>query len=72
LVHPDRFFVFNQFINHIWFDDGKIEGVIEHTIKKYATVLITKANAKGTKLKEEKGINLPDTISYHLIIPPDT
>jgi len=47
--------------NHIWFDDGKIEGVIEKTIKKYATVLITKAKAKGTKLKKEKGINLPDT-----------
>jgi pyruvate kinase len=47
--------------NHVFFDDGKIEGVIEQTIKKYATVLITKAKAKGTKLKKEKGINLPDT-----------
>jgi len=47
--------------NHIWFDDGKIGGVIEETFEEYATVLITKARAKGTKLKKEKGINLPDT-----------
>jgi len=40
--------------NHIWFDDGKIEGVIEEKIKKYATVHITKARTKGTKLKKEK------------------
>jgi pyruvate kinase len=31
-----------------------------------ATVIITKASLKGTKLKEEKGINLPDT---HLQLP---
>ena len=47
--------------HHIWFDDGKIGGEIEETLKDYATVLITKARAKGTKLKKEKGINLPDT-----------
>ncbi len=47
--------------NSIWFDDGKIGGVIEETFDEYAKVLITKASAKGTKLKKEKGINLPDT-----------
>lgn len=47
--------------NHIWFDDGKIGGVIEETFEKYATVLINKTRAKGTKLRKEKGINLPDT-----------
>jgi len=47
--------------HHIWFDDGKIGGIIEETFEKYATVLITKSRAKGTKLKIEKGINLPDT-----------
>jgi pyruvate kinase len=47
--------------NHIWFDDGKIGGVIEEKHEDYATILITKANDKGTKLKKEKGINLPDT-----------
>ena len=30
-------------------------------LDEYATVLITKSSAKGTKLKKEKGINLPDT-----------
>jgi pyruvate kinase len=52
--------------HHIWFDDGKIGGVIENISAKYATVIITKASSKGTKLKEEKGINLPDT---HLQLP---
>ncbi len=52
--------------HHIWFDDGKIGGVIEDISAKYATVIITKASSKGTKLKEEKGINLPDT---HLQLP---
>lgn len=52
--------------NNIWFDDGKIGGVIEDTCDENATVIITKASSKGTKLKEEKGINLPDT---HLQLP---
>lgn len=52
--------------NNIWFDDGKIGGVIEYTYDEYAAVVITKASLKGTKLKEEKGINLPDT---HLQLP---
>ncbi|MBW8332675.1 MAG: pyruvate kinase [Prolixibacteraceae bacterium] len=52
--------------HRIWFDDGKIGGVIEDISAKNATVLITKAGSKGTKLKEEKGINLPDT---HLQLP---
>ena len=47
--------------NHIWFDDGKIGGIIEEKHEDYATVLITKAKDKGTKLSKEKGINLPDT-----------
>jgi len=52
--------------HHIWFDDGKIGGIIEDISAKNATVIITKASSKGTKLKEEKGINLPDT---HLQLP---
>jgi len=47
--------------HHIWFDDGKIGGIIEEIFSEHATVRITKALVKGTKLKEEKGINLPDT-----------
>ncbi len=52
--------------NNIWFDDGKIGGVIEDISAENATVVITKASLKGTKLKVEKGINLPDT---HLQLP---
>ncbi|MDP3433481.1 MAG: pyruvate kinase, partial [Bacteroidota bacterium] len=52
--------------HRIWFDDGKIGGVIEDISAKNATVIITKASSKGTKLKKEKGINLPDT---HLQLP---
>ena len=52
--------------NSIWFDDGKIGGIIEDTSGENATVIITKASSQGTKLKEERGINLPDT---HLRLP---
>jgi pyruvate kinase len=47
--------------DHIWFDDGKIGGLIDSKSDEYVSVLITKARADGTKLKKEKGINLPDT-----------
>ena len=46
---------------NIWFDDGKIGGVVEGVDKKCLVIKITKTNPKGGKLKEEKGINLPDT-----------
>jgi len=45
----------------IWFDDGKIGGVIEQTYKKHFVIRITKTDPKGGKLRKEKGINLPDT-----------
>ncbi|MFW5952372.1 MAG: pyruvate kinase [Gemmatimonadota bacterium] len=44
----------------IWFDDGKIGGVIEE-VGEDVVVEITSGRAKGEKLKAEKGINLPDT-----------
>lgn len=46
--------------DRIWFDDGKIGGVIRD-IDNDVTVEITSGRAKGEKLKAEKGINLPDT-----------
>lgn len=46
---------------HIWFDDGKIGGVIRAASQNKITVEITKARAKGEKLRPDKGINLPDT-----------
>lgn len=45
----------------IWFDDGKIGGLIEEIHKQHLVIKITKTNPKGGKLKEEKGINLPHT-----------
>lgn len=46
---------------NIWFDDGKIGGVIDAVDAEYVRVRIIKARAKGEKLWADKGINLPDT-----------
>lgn len=45
----------------IWFDDGKIGGRIERNDGACITVTITHASPGGTKLRAEKGINLPQT-----------
>jgi pyruvate kinase len=45
----------------IWFDDGKIGGVIRCANPEKITVEITKARAKGEKLRPDKGINFPDS-----------
>ena len=45
----------------IWFDDGKIGGVVERVEPGTVHVRITQARAKGDKLRNDKGINLPDT-----------
>ena len=45
----------------IWFDDGKIGGNIVQVYPDYIVVEIIKTNPKGSKLRPEKGINLPDT-----------
>lgn len=45
----------------IFFDDGKIGGVIEECSAKSFTVRIVRAAASGAKLRPAKGINLPDT-----------
>lgn len=45
----------------IWFDDGKIGGVIRSVNKSDVHVEITQARIEGEKLGEGKGINLPDT-----------
>ncbi len=43
----------------IWFDDGKIGGVIERVTSDEVTVRITGAKPGGTRLGADKGINLP-------------
>jgi pyruvate kinase len=45
----------------IWFDDGKIGGVIRSVNPEAIEVEITRARAKGENLWSDKGINLPDS-----------
>jgi pyruvate kinase len=45
----------------IWFDDGKIGGVVIANDGAEMTAEITFAGPKGSRLRSEKGINLPDT-----------
>jgi pyruvate kinase len=46
--------------HHVWFDDGKLEGVVESVDRDSIELRITSAGAKGSKLRAGKGINLPD------------
>ncbi|MCF8247911.1 MAG: hypothetical protein K9J37_22350 [Saprospiraceae bacterium] len=45
----------------IWFDDGKIGGIIERVSKGQAHVRINHSRPEGDKLRAEKGINLPES-----------
>ena len=45
----------------IWFDDGKIGGVIQTVDETKIGVEIVKAKLKGDKLWADRGVNLPDT-----------
>ncbi len=45
----------------IFFDDGKIEGVIDSVTDQEIEVSILHAKKKGSKLKADKGINLPES-----------
>ena len=53
----------------IWFDDGKIGGSVKAASAEGLRVEVTQAAPGGTKLREDKGINLPDT---NLRLPPLT
>ncbi len=48
--------------DRVRYDDGKVEGVVESASGDEAIIRIRHARADGTKLKPEKGINLPDTV----------
>jgi pyruvate kinase len=57
---------------HVWFDDGKIGGVIKEVVNSEATIEITHASAAGSKLRANKGINLPDSeLSITSLTPKD-
>jgi pyruvate kinase len=45
----------------IFFDDGKIGGVIKRTEPELLEIEITRARQTGARLRPDKGINLPDT-----------
>lgn len=45
----------------IWFDDGKIGGVMEKVERNRVVVRITHARLRGERLRGDKGINLPDS-----------
>ncbi|WP_261344496.1 pyruvate kinase [Gimesia benthica] len=45
----------------IWFDDGKIGGVVEKVAPDQVQVRITQTRLQGAKLRADKGINLPES-----------
>lgn len=53
----------------VWFDDGRIGGVIRHIGAMEVEVAITHANSVGLTLGADKGINLPDSATR---VPPLT
>jgi pyruvate kinase len=53
----------------IWFDDGRIGGVVRTVSPERIEVTITRAPADGARLAADKGVNLPDT---DLRLPPLT
>jgi pyruvate kinase len=55
----------------IWFDDGKIGGVIADVTPDRVDVEITHASAAGAKLGAEKGINIPDSDLRLASLTPD-
>ena len=46
---------------HVLYDDGKIDAVVERTEPWGAIARVERCTAKGIKLKSEKGLNFPDT-----------
>ncbi|MFQ3645828.1 MAG: pyruvate kinase [Anaerolineae bacterium] len=50
-----------QIGHRVFFDDGKIGAVVEQRIPEGLVLRITQAIAEGDKLKDDKGINFPDT-----------
>lgn len=47
--------------DRVRYDDGKLEAVVESLGDGEAVIRVEKTKARGSKLKPEKGINLPDT-----------
>lgn len=45
----------------VWFDDGRIGGVVRTASADHAEIEVLHASPDGDKLRADKGINLPDT-----------
>jgi pyruvate kinase len=56
----DDAFALTRVGHRIWLDDGKLAGVVEALEPDSIELRITTAQPKGSKLRAEKGINLPD------------
>jgi pyruvate kinase len=54
----------------IWFDDGKIGGVVQKVESSRVQVRITHARAGGVRLRADKGINLPDSDLHLAALTP--
>ena len=57
--------------HRVFFDDGRIGGVVTATRSGEAEILITTASQRGSKLKAEKGINVPDSELELAALGPD-
>ena len=55
----------------IWFDDGKIGGIVEKIEASQMLVRITHARLRGEKLRADKGINLPESRLRLEALTPD-
>lgn len=55
----------------IWFDDGKIGGIIEQVEQEQARVRIAHTRPEGDTLRAEKGINLPESNLRVAALSPD-
>ena len=47
--------------HQVWIDDGKIGAIVLETDESAATLRITYAKEKGSKLRSQKGLNFPNT-----------
>ncbi|WP_455211413.1 pyruvate kinase, partial [Kaarinaea lacus] len=45
----------------VWFDDGKLGCIMESVSEEGALLVVTQAKPKGVRLKENKGINFPES-----------
>jgi pyruvate kinase len=54
-------FDYTQAGQSIWFDDGKLGGIIEEAGPYGIRVRVSHAKPDGTKLRPDRGINLPDS-----------